>query len=46
MTYAQILWNYQHKTWSAQMVATAVRAGIITKVQYNTITGLVYPATV
>lgn len=36
--------NYQKGLWSIQNVKTAVAKGVITKEQYNSITGCIYPA--
>ena len=42
MTYEMIKRNYDKGLWNAKMVATAVRKGIITVEQYQTITGDIY----
>lgn len=42
MNFKQIKRNYDRGLWSAQMVRTAVRKGIITAAQYTEITGEVY----
>lgn len=42
MDFETIKWNYDHKLWNAKMVKTAVRKGVITKEQYQEITGQVY----
>jgi uncharacterized XkdX family phage protein len=39
MTFETIKKNYKRKLWSKQMVAMAVKKGIITKEQYKEITG-------
>lgn len=42
MNFQTIKKNYDRGLWSASMVKTAVRKGIITKEQYTEITGKVY----
>ena len=42
MHFATIKRNYDHGLWSKQMVKMAVRKGIITKEQYEEITGEFY----
>lgn len=42
MNYETIKRNYDRKLWSAAMVKMAVRKGIITKAQYEEITGKKY----
>ena len=42
MNYETIKKNYERKLWSKAMVKTAVRKGIITKEQYQEITGEAY----
>lgn len=42
MNYETIKRNYDRGLWSAAMVRTAVRKGIITKEQYEEITGKEY----
>lgn len=37
--------NYDRKLWNVQLVKMAVKKGIITKDEYQEITGFVYPAT-
>ena len=44
MTYEQIKKNYERKLWSKQMVAVCVRKGVITRKQYEEITGEDYTA--
>ena len=39
MSYEKVKYNYQAGLWSKQMVKMAVRKGIITKAQYEEITG-------
>ncbi len=39
MTFARIKWNYEKGLWSKQMVALAVRKGVISAAQYTEITG-------
>jgi len=43
MTYEMIKKNYERGLWSKQMVAVAVKKGIITKEQYEKIVGESYP---
>lgn len=42
MTYEQIKRNFDHKLWNEKMVETAVKKGVITKEQYQEITGEAY----
>lgn len=42
MSYATIKLNYDRGLWSKQMVATAVKKGVITPEQYEIITSEVY----
>ena len=42
MNYATIKKNYDKGLWSAAMVKTAVKKGLITKEQYTEITGKEY----
>lgn len=42
MNYDKIKYNYEMGFWSKQMVAMAVRKGIITAEQYEEITGEAY----
>ena len=44
MTYEQIKRNYDKKLWNKQMVAVAVKKGVITAEQYKEITGEDYGA--
>ena len=44
MNYETIKLNYDKGLWTASMVKTAVKKGVITKEQYKEITGFVYPA--
>lgn len=44
MTYETIKRNFDRKLWNKQMVALAVRKGVITTEQYAQITGEAYPA--
>lgn len=44
MTYDQIKKNFDRGLWNKQMVAVAVRKGVITIAQYEEITGEVYSA--
>lgn len=39
MTYETVKRNYDRKLWNKQMVAMAVRKGVITSEQYKDITG-------
>ena len=43
MNYNTIKRNYDRGLWTASMVRLAVTRGIITKEQYEEITGFVYP---
>lgn len=42
MSYKTIKLNYDRGLWSKQMVATAVKKGVITAEQYESITGEAY----
>ena len=42
MSYATIKLNYDRGLWSKQMVATAVKKGVITVEQFQDITGEAY----
>lgn len=42
MSFERIKYYYEAGLWNAQMVKMAVRKGIITKEQYNEITGKTY----
>ncbi len=42
MSYKTIKLNYDRGLWSKQMVATAVKKGVITTEQYESITGEAY----
>lgn len=42
MSFEKVKYNYEAGLWSKQMVKMAVRKGIITKAQYQEITGDVY----
>ncbi len=42
MTYETIKRNFDRKLWNKQMVALAVRKGVITAEQYKQITGEAY----
>lgn len=42
MTYETIKRNFDRKLWNKQMVALAVRKGVITAEQYKQITGDAY----
>ena len=42
MNFATIRRNYDRGLWTKQMVKMAVRKGLITKAQYEEITGEVY----
>lgn len=42
MTYETIKRNFDRKLWNKQMVALAVRKGVITAKQYKQITGEAY----
>lgn len=44
MNYNTIKHNYERGLWNKLMVKTAVRKGIITAAQYETITGEAYNA--
>lgn len=44
MTYEMIKKNYERGLWSKQMVAVAVKKGVITPEQYKEITGDDYVA--
>lgn len=43
MTYQIVERNFRRGLWTAAMVRAAVRKGVITKEQYEVITGDVYP---
>lgn len=45
MDFETVKKNYDKGLWNIVLVKTAVRKGIITKDQYQEITGFVYPAT-
>lgn len=42
MNYETIKRNYERKLWSKAMVKMAVKKGVITKAEYETITGEAY----
>ena len=42
MSFEKVKYNYEAGLWSKQMVKMAVRKGIITKEQYQQITGDAY----
>ena len=42
MSYEKVKYNYEAGLWSKQMVKMAVRKGVITKEQYQEITGEAY----
>lgn len=42
MNFDTIKKNYDHKLWSKAMVKVAVRKGVITKAEYEEITGEAY----
>lgn len=42
MSYEKVKYNYEAGLWSKQMVKMAVRKGVITKEQYQEITGESY----
>ena len=42
MSFEKVKYNYEAGLWSKQMVKMAVRKGIITKEQYQEITGDAY----
>lgn len=42
MNYETIKRNFDRRLWSAAMVKTAVRKGVITPAQYEEITGQIY----
>lgn len=44
MTYEMIKKNYERGLWSKQMVAIAVKKGVITPEQYESIVGEPYPS--
>lgn len=44
MTFETIKRNYDRKLWNKQMVKVAVAKGVITKAQYEKITGEKYTA--
>lgn len=43
MTYEAIKRNFDRNLWNAEMVAVAVKKGVITPEQYRQITGEGYP---
>ena len=45
MDFETVKKNYEKGLWNIVLVKMAVKKGIITKDQYNEITGFVYPAT-
>lgn len=45
MDFETVKKNYEKGLWNITLVKMAVRKGIITKEQYQEITGLVYPVT-
>ena len=45
MDYATIKNNYDRGLWNITLVKIAVQKGLITKEEYNEITGCVYPST-
>lgn len=45
MDFETVKKNYEKGLWNIVLVKMAVRKGVITKEQYNEITGFVYPAT-
>jgi len=44
MTYEMIKKHYERGLWSKQMVAVAVKKGVITPEQYESIVGEPYPS--
>ena len=44
MTYERIKANYDRGLWNKSMIKTAVRKGVISVAQYETITGETYSA--
>ena len=42
MNYETVKKNYDHGLWSKAMVKVAVRKGVITKEQFESITGEIY----
>ena len=42
MDYGTIKFNFDHKLWGKPIVKMAVRKGVITKTQYEKITGEAY----
>lgn len=44
MAYEMIKKNYERGLWSKQMVAVAVKKGVITPEQYESIVGEPYPS--
>ena len=44
MNYEMIKKNYERGLWSKQMVAVAVKKGVITPEQYESIVGEPYPS--
>lgn len=45
MDYETIKSNYEKGLWNVLLVKMAVKKGLITKEEYQEITGFVYPAT-
>lgn len=45
MNFDTVKRNYNNGLWNIQLVKMAVTKGIITKDEYNKITGCVYPST-
>ena len=45
MDFETVKKNYEKGLWNVVLLKMAVRKGVITKEQYNEITGFVYPAT-
>lgn len=45
MNYETVKKNYENGLWSIALVKMAVKKGVITKAEYDEITGFVYPAT-
>lgn len=45
MDFDTIKRNYDLGLWSIQLVKIAVKKGLISKAEYNEITGCVYPST-
>lgn len=42
MTFEMVKQNFERKLWSTQMVAVAVKKGVITPEEYQAITGEAY----